>query len=449
MKDNKKENGSHSIEALNLAHQVSLLNVKIASLKENVCEYRRELRNIKFNAAYDEDGNLKFYNNGEIPPNLQRHGQIWRLRVGNRCLLDSALVLNSGGDVVGIIPRGLPSFKVPDASFTEILSLLPMAIIISLLGFMEAISIAKVMAAKTGQRLDPNQELIGQGLANIIGSAAQSYSVSGSFSRSAVNLQAGAQTGLSNVISSGVVAITLLFFTPLLYYLPQAVLAAIIMMAVIGLVNVRGFIHAWRAQWYDGLIGIITFICTLAFAPHLDKGIMIGVSLALLLYILRVMKPQIAMLSMHPDGTYRASRRHGLAKCKHIAVIRYMGSIFFTNVNYLEEKILQQIEIMPELKHILIVGNGINELDASGEDMVSLLVDRIRGSGLDISFSGLNDHVLDVMVRTYLYEKIGEDHLYRNATRAIESIYKKAHLSSNEKKCPLKYVVKIDESQEN
>lgn len=312
---------------------------------------------------------------------------------------------------------------------------------------MEAISIAKAMAAKTGQRLDPNQELIGQGLANILGSAAQSYAVSGSFSRSAVNIQAGAQTGLSSVISSGIVAITLLFFTPLLYHLPQAVLAAIIMMAVIGLVNVRGFIHAWKAQWYDGLIGIITFICTLAFAPHLDKGIMIGVALALILYILRVMKPQIAMLSLHPDGTYRASRRHGLAKCRHIAVIRYMGSIFFTNVNYLEEKILQQIEIMPDLKHILIVGNGINELDASGEDMVSLLVDRIRESGLDISFSGLNDHVLDVMSRTYLYEKIGEDHLYRNATRALESIYSKAHHGSDERMCPLKNVVKVEGSQ--
>ena len=319
-----------------------------------------------------------------------------------------------------------------------------MAIIISLLGFMEAISIAKAMAAKTGQRLDPNQELIGQGLANIVGSAAQSYAVSGSFSRSAVNIQAGARTGLSSVFSSGVVAITLLFFTPLLYHLPQAVLAAIIMMAVFGLINVRGFIHAWKAQWYDGIIGIITFVCTLIFAPHLDRGIMIGVALALLLYLLRVMKPQIAILSMHPDGTFRASRRHNLARCRHIAVIRYNGSIFFTNVNYLEEKITQQIESMPELRHILIVGNGINELDASGEDMVSLLVDRIRESGYDISFSGLNDQVLDAMKRTYLYEKIGEDHLYRNATRAIESIHERAHLNSNEDICPLKEVVKMD-----
>jgi SulP family sulfate permease len=436
--------GPHSLELLTIRHRIDLVNVRIASLKENVSEYRDKLRLLSFSAARGDDGKMRFYRQGEIPPGMTKEGKDWHLRVGNKYLAATGLVFSGGGDVVGNIPRGLPGIKMPRAHLADMISLFPMAVIISLLGFMEAISIAKAMAAKTGQRLDPNQELIGQGLANMVGSAAQSYAVSGSFSRSAVNIQAGAQTGLSSVISSAVVAIALLLFTPLLYHLPQAVLAAIIMMAVIGLINVRGFIHAWKAQWYDGVIGIITFVFTLAFAPHIDRGIMIGVALALLLYILRVMKPQIAMLSLHSDGSYRASRRHGLARCRHIAVIRYNGSIFFTNVNYLEEKILQQIEIMPELKHILVVGNGINELDASGEDMVSLIVDRVRESGLDISFSGLNDHVLDVMRRTYLYEKIGEDHLYRNATRAIESLYEKTHQGSTERRCPLKEVVKLE-----
>ncbi len=442
----EEKNDPHSIKTLGLRHQVDLLSVNISALKDNAYEYRSELRSLRFDAIKSVDGKLKFYNKGNAPGGIPIEGHNWQLKVGNNHLAEDDLVILGGGDVVGNIPRGLPGFQMPRGVLSDMITLFPMAIIISLLGFMEAISIAKAMAAKTGQRLDPNQELIGQGLANIVGSAAQSYAVSGSFSRSAVNIQAGARTGLSSVFSSGVVAITLLFFTPLLYHLPQAVLAAIIMMAVFGLINVRGFIHAWKAQWYDGLIGIITFVCTLIFAPHLDRGIMIGVALALLLYLLRVMKPQIAILSMHPDGTYRASRRHNLARCRHIAVIRYSGSIFFTNVNYLEEKITQQIESMPELRHILIVGNGINELDASGEDMVSLLVDRIRESGYDISFSGLNDQVLDAMKRTYLYEKIGEDHLYRNATRAIESIHERAHLNSNEEICPLKEVVKIDSS---
>ena len=178
--------------------------------------------------------------------------------------------------MVGDIPKGLPDFSFPEIDGHSAMTLMPSAVIIALLGFMEAISIAKAMAAKTGQRIDPNQELMGQGLANMIGSAAQSYPVAGSFSRSAVNLQAGAVSGLSSVIASLAVVATLFFFTPLLYHLPQSVLAAIIMIAVAGLINARGFIHAWRAQWYDGAISVITFVCTLVFAPHLDRGIICG-----------------------------------------------------------------------------------------------------------------------------------------------------------------------------
>ena len=149
---------------------------------------------------------------------------------------------------------------MPPLDMRAISHLLSSAIIISLLGFMEAISIAKAMAAKTGQRLDPNQELIGQGLANIVGAMTNAYPASGSFSRSAVNLQAGAVTGLSSVFTSLTVVIVLLFFTPLLYHLPQSVLAAVIMMAVIGLINASGFIHAWQAKKYDGLISILSFL---------------------------------------------------------------------------------------------------------------------------------------------------------------------------------------------
>jgi len=324
------------------------------------------------------------------------------------------------------------------------MTLLPMAIIISLLGFMEAISIAKAMAAKTGQRLDPNQELIGQGLANVIGSGFSSYAVSGSFSRSAVNLQAGAETGLSNVISSVVVGVSLLLFTPLLYNLPQATLAAIIMMAVIGLVNVSGFVHAWQVQKYDGAISIITFLTTLAFAPHLDKGIMIGVALSIGLYLVRNMKPDIASLSLHHDGSFRHAQHFGLEECEHVAVIRFNGSLFFANVSYLETVILDTMSERPKLKHLLIVCNGVNELDASGEEMLSIIVDRVREPGRDISFSGFNDHVMHVLQRTHLYEKIGEDHLYRSVNEALRYIHRDAHSDSTEEQCPLRTVLQVE-----
>jgi MFS superfamily sulfate permease-like transporter len=383
------------------------------------------------------DDRVLFYLRGTVPSELETDGRVWRLNVSNRVLDKDAIPLSGGGSVVGNIPQGLPPLGLPKIDFRVMLSLFTMAVTISLLGFMEAISIAKAMAAKTGQRLDYNQELIGQGLANIIGSIGQSYPVSGSFSRSAVNLQAGAVTGFSNVFSSCVVVVTLLFFTELLYHLPQAVLAAIIMMAVIGLVNVSGFIHAWQAQKYDGAISIVSFVCTLVFAPHLDKGITIGIVLSLGLYLLRNMKPEIAILSRHTDGTFRNAERLGLKQCPHVAVIRFSGSLFFANVNYLEEKVLERIATMPHLKHVLIVGNGMNELDASGEEMLSSLVTRLRDSGYDISLSGLNDSVLDVLRRTHLYEKIGEDHLFRNATMAVDAIYELTHTGHSEEECPL------------
>ena len=212
---------------------------------------------------------------------------------------------------------------MPEIKINTFVRLLPVAIVISLLGFMEAIAIAKAMAAKTGQKLDPNQELIGQGLANIIGSIGSSYAISGSFSRSAVNLQAGAVTGVSSVVTSLIVVITLMFFTPLLYFLPQAVLAGVIMMAVIGLVNIKSFIHAWQAQWYDGLTSIISFVVTLYFAPHLDKGIMIGVALSMSIFLYKSMRPVVASLSMNEEKVLQSAEYYRLQGCRHISVVRF------------------------------------------------------------------------------------------------------------------------------
>jgi MFS superfamily sulfate permease-like transporter len=432
-----KKFGEHSPEVVELKFQSALLNLKIDEQKKQLRITREELRALRFTGAQQTGSTLLFYVKGDVPSATKIYGNKWRIRVGNQKINDNAISLVGGGAVVGAIPAGLPTFKIPGLNLGIILNLLPIAAIISLLGFMEAISIAKAMAAKTGQRLDPNQELIGQGIANIAGSFSQSYAVSGSFSRSAVNLQAGAVTGMSSVFTSGVVLVSLLFLTPLLYYLPQSVLAAIIMMAVINLVNVKSFIHAWQAQKYDGAIAVITFVCTLVFAPSLDIGIMTGVALSLILFLIRTMNPDIAMLSKYTDGTYRNTSRFNLEQCRHIAVIRFNRSLFFSNVNYLEEKILNVVSSMPELRHILIVANAINELDASGEETLSLLTTRMREAGYDISFSGFNDSILDVIRRTHLYEKIGEDHLFRNVAFAIEKIYESTHKNSNERDCPL------------
>jgi len=437
-----KESGD-LLAVLNTEHEVEELTLRIEHLKNEAHIYRDEIRKTRLEGVEATDGALTIYPRGGIPANEKSDGRTWRIKVGNSSLDPHALTVSGGGAVVGVVPRGIPSISFPEFDFGIIFQLLPFAAIISLLGFMEAISIAKAMAAKTGQRLDPNQELIGQGLANICGSMAKSYPTSGSFSRSAVNLQSGAVTGFSSVFTTLAVVVVLLFFTPLLYHLPQSVLAAVIMMAVVGLINVSGFIHAWRVQWYDGAISIISFLSTLAFAPHLDRGIMIGVVLSILVFLYKSMRPSVATLSRHDDNALRDSVIHSLMQCRYIDLIRFEGPLFFANASYLEDKISDRMKAREDLKHIIIASNAINDMDATGEEALSLVVENVRSAGVDISFSGVNETVMAVFKRTHLFEKIGEDHIFPTMEAALASIHPTAHAEGNEEQCPLTMACRI------
>ncbi|MCP4115419.1 MAG: SulP family inorganic anion transporter [Desulfobacteraceae bacterium] len=437
----KKANDT--ILELDTVHDFNVTVVKLERLKHEAHVQREQLRAYLFSGVEQADGSLKFYFQGQEPQGVETDGRTWRVKVGNRLLDTTDLLMMGGGAVVGTVPKGLPSLSVPKIDMKVMLRLFPFAAIISLLGFMEAISIAKAMAAKTGQRLDPNQELIGQGVANILGAVGKSYPTSGSFSRSAVNLQAGAVTGLSSVFTSLAVVVVLLFFTPLLYHLPQSVLAAVIMMAVIGLVNVSGFIHAWKAQWYDGAISILSFLCTLAFAPHLDKGIMVGVTLSLMVFLYKSMRPKVPSLSRFDDNALRCSVTHGLKECEYVDLVRFEGPLFFANASYLEDQINDRMTNKKKLRDIIIVSNGINDIDASGEELLSLLIDNVRSSGVDISFSGVNESVTKVFERTHLIEKIGRDHIYPTMEQAICAVHEHAHEDDLEHQCPLSTTCKL------
>ncbi|MBF0564343.1 MAG: SulP family inorganic anion transporter [Nitrospirae bacterium] len=431
--ETKHTKGRQSFEVLELAYQVEKMNHQIEETKKHARLLRKVLRAYNFESEKTPDGKRFFVPLGDKKPS----GRVWKMKVGTKVITENDILFQGGGKVLGSIPKGLPQFAFPKVDMNVFLTIFPYAIIISLLGFMEAISIAKAMATRTGQRLDPNRELIGQGIANIVGAIGKSYTVSGSFSRSAVNLQAGAVTGLSSVFTSCIVLVTLMFLTPLLYHLPQSVLAAVIMMAVIGLINVKGLVHLWHAQKYDGFAAILTFLFTLAFAPHLDKGIMVGVAFSLGHYLYRNMKPPMAVLSRHEDGTLRNTDIFGLNRCEHITALSFDGSLFFANTSYLEDQILNYVSEKPNLKHIIIIGEGINEIDASGEETLGILVDRLRDRNVGISFVGLKDQALEVMKRTGLYKKIGENNIFRTESLAIEAVHSLAHENSTEKDCPL------------
>jgi MFS superfamily sulfate permease-like transporter len=431
------------LETRQAAERIAL---QIAQLKTKAGNHRRQMRRFLLEVVEGSDGSRSFYPINEIPDRNTVDGRVWRLKVGNTPLPTDRLQIIGGGYVVGNIPRGLPSFSMPGFDYHVIMHLLPFVAIISLLGFMEAISVAKAMAAKTGQRLDPNRELIGQGLANICGAVAKSYPASGSFSRSAVNLQSGAVSGLSSVFTSLTVVVVLLVFTPLFYHLPQSVLAAIIMMAVVGLINVKGFIHAWQAQWYDGAISIITFICTLAFAPHLDRGILIGTGLSILVFLYNSMRPKVVDLSLDVDRTLHDAVASGLEECRYIDVVRFDGPLFFANASYLEDQIRNRRRSKKDLKHIIISAGSISDIDSSGEEALSLIVDRLRSAGIDISLSGVNRSVMQVLRQTHLIVKIGEDHIYPTIENAINAVHEMTHRGGKEKDCPLTTVCRITQS---
>ena len=433
-----------ALQMINTRRDLDILDNNSTLKKRQAANYRQTLNQVLMDGGQDATGQIRFFQKGACPDDLTPFGSTWRLQVGQSPLDPAALPLSCGGKVVGAIPRGLPAFFIPDVDGHTALTLLPSAVIIALLGFMEAISIAKAMAAKTGQRIDPNQELIGQGLANMVGAMGQSYPVAGSFSRSAVNLQAGAFSGMSCLFASLAVVATLFFLTPLLYHLPQSVLAAIIMMAVAGLINLRGFIHAWRAQWFDGAISIVTFVCTLAFAPHLDRGILVGVGLSLCVFLYRSMRPKVVDLSLGLDMALHDAVSHGLKECRYIDAVRFDGPLFFANASYLEDQIRHRRRIKKQLKHIIIGAEGISDMDASGQETLALIVDRVRSAGIDISLSGVHEAVMAVLKRTHLYHRIGADHFYPSMKNAIRAIHDQTHKGGSEKNCPLTTVRVLD-----
>ena len=328
-----------------------------------------------------------------------------------------------GGRIVGKIPQGLPSLSIPPLDWNSTIALLPAGFVIALISFMEAMSSCKVIAIKTRTPWDENQELIGQGLAKIAAAFSQSMPVSGSFSRSALNLSVNAKTGMSAVFSAGFVLLTLLFFTPLLHHLPKPVLAGIIVVALAGLVDYRSITKAWRARGDDGIAAVVTFITTLAFAPNIQIGILTGIMLSLALLLYRLMRPRVAVVGMHPDGTLRDADYFQLeALHPQLGALRFDGPLFFVNVSYFEEAIIKLERRNPHLKYILVVGSGINGIDASGIEMLSNLADRLKAGGITLGFSGMRRQVTEVMVRTGLAGKIGADNIFPTDPAALDAL---------------------------
>jgi len=333
---------------------------------------------------------------------------------------DGRIKLSGGGQVVGNIPAGLPQFALPPMDLGVMTGLLGTAFIMALIGFMEATSISRALAAQSREKLDPNQELIGQGLANIVGSFFQCYTVSGSFSRSAVAAKAGARTGMYAIISAVGVVIVMLFLTQYLYHLPQPVLAAIVMSAVFGLLDFKSLRHAWNVRKSDGVVGAITFAATLLMAPQLANGVLVGVVLTILMFLHGVMQPRSEVLGRTRDGTLAGAASHDLPPIsEYYVVLRFDASLVFINSAFFEEAVMRTLSQFPQARAVLVIGNGINRVDATGAEKLRALAADLRSAGVTLMLSGLKKQVREALERAGLDEAIGRENIFPSKDIAL------------------------------
>ena len=327
-----------------------------------------------------------------------------------------------GVKVVGEIPAGLPNFSIPLISINHITSLFPTALTIALVGFMEAFAVAKATHAKHKDYiLDANQELVAIGASNISGSFFQSFPVTGGFSRTAVNDQSGAKTQMSAIISAGLIILTLLFLTPLFYHLPKAILASIILVAVIGLIDLKEMKNLWRSNRRDLILLFITFLTTLFIG--IQEGIGIGVLLSLFMVLYETSYPHYAVLGRLPNSsTYRNIKRYeDAAEIAGVLIIRFDAKLFFGNTSIFHSILLEEMEKRKNLKLLIINSEAINTLDSTAAHMLHDLADELQQSGIELVFTTVKGPVRDVMVKAKIVEKLGKQHFFDSIQEAVDN----------------------------
>ena len=313
--------------------------------------------------------------------------------------------------IVGAVPSGLPPISLPTFDLNLWLLLLPIALTISFVGYMESISVAKSLASKRRQKVDADQELIGLGAANIGAAFTGGYPVTGGFSRSVVNFAAGANTGLASMITALLIALTVIFLTPLFYYLPKAVLAAIILVAVANLIDIPAMKHIWAYNKADAVALIITFIAVLVVG--VEKGILIGAGVSLLLFIWRTSRPHTAVVGrIGKSELYRNELRYHVETWPQVLAIRVDQSLYFANTKYLEDTVLSMVADRPDLKEVILIGSAINFIDASALETLESLHNELQSAGVELHLAAIKGPVLDQLRKIGFVEKIGEDHIH-------------------------------------
>ena len=301
--------------------------------------------------------------------------------------------------IVGDIPSGLPSFGIPHIDQDLVWELLGPAILIALVGTIESISVAKSLASKEREKIEPNKELFGLGMANLGASFTGAYPITGGLSRSIVNYSAGAQTPFASIFTGLLVLIVVLFLTPLFYYLPLAVLSSIVIIAVTKLFDMKGLIDLWRYNKGDAISMLVTFFVVLFMGVEL--GILVGVVLSVFFFLLRTSQPHVAVLGRIDDhGHFRNVLRYDAQRPAHILALRIDESLFFVNSSYIENLISDKVAEHPDIQHLVLVCSGINFIDSSALETLEHLSEALQEAGVTVHLAEVKGPVMDKLSPT-------------------------------------------------
>ena len=325
---------------------------------------------------------------------------------------------------IGALPSAVPPLSMPEMSLQTWQQLAPIALALTVIGLSEAISSARAVALRSGQRIDGNQEFIGQGLANIAGAFTSSYPTSGSFNRTGANYEAGARTPLSCVFSAILLLVILLLVRPLAGYLPVASMAAVLFIVALGLIDLQAMRRVWRTSRADALTLAITFIATLTI--RLEVAILVGVLASLLVYLNWATHPLVLRVAPDPSQQRRFRRvAAGAALCPQVDMLRIDGALFFGSVEHIRDEIEAARAQCPGARHVLLIGTGINLIDTAGAELLANLASQFREAGIAMYLCKMRPEALALLERGGYLDTIGRDHVFTTKDRALATIYTK------------------------
>jgi SulP family sulfate permease len=327
-----------------------------------------------------------------------------------------------GVKIVGAIPMGLPHFQMPNINVQNMVDIWPIALTLALVGYLEAISIGKALEEKDGdETIDSNQELVALGASNIIGSFFQSYPTTASFSRSAINGEAGVKTNLSALFSVGLVVLTLLFLTPLFYYLPNAILASIIMVSVFGLIDLSYAKNLWRTRKDEFVVLLVTFLATLFIG--IPPGILLGVLFSLLLMVYRTSNPHFAVLgNIKGSDYYKNINRFDdeIVLRNDLLIVRFDAQLYFGNAAFFKRELFEYIDAKGStLKGVILNAEAINYIDSSAAQMLTKVIKEIHSRELQFYIAGAIGPTRDIIFSSGIINELHTEFLFVKTKEAV------------------------------